>query len=168
STGEGIEAWKRVREAFGPDDENFTALAGLLEAESRWTDLAALLAEEAAAARETERKVALYRRLGDLQREKIGAVGPATSGYREAVALDPRDAGSRAGLLALLDVAEVRVHVVDALSRAYVETGDWEQAAELSSALASGEDVPSSIARKFWWGVALYYRDDKGDPDAAE
>src|SRR6185295_16363909 len=75
---------------------------------------------------------------------------------------------SRAGLLALLDVAEVRVHVVDALSRAYVETGDWEQAAELSSALASGEDVPSSIARKFWWGVALYYRDDRGDPDAAE
>ena len=166
--GDGITAWQRVRDVFGPDEENFTALAGLLELETRWSDFAKLLEHQADSASEKARAVELFRRLGDLERDRIAHVGRAAAAYRSALARDPRDQGSRSGLASLLESPEVRDETIDALSRAYAETGDWEHAATLSRELKGPEDVPSDLARSFWWGVALHYRDAKSDPDAAE
>ncbi len=168
AVADGISAWQRVRDVFGPDEENFTALAGLLELETRWSDLAKLLEHQADNASDKARAVELFRRLGDLERDRIVHVGRAAAAYRAALVRDPRDQGSRSGLASLLESPEVRDETIDALSRAYADTGDWEHAATLSRDLKGPEDVPSDLARSFWWGVALHYRDAKSDPDAAE
>ncbi|MEJ7730270.1 MAG: hypothetical protein WKG00_13760 [Polyangiaceae bacterium] len=164
---DAIAAWQRVRDGYGPDDESFEALSQLLSAEARWAELAALLSGQAATS-DPARRLTLLCRLGDLSRGELGAPAAAAIAYGDALAIDARDRDARAGLRALLEGGVVREAAVDALARSYVETGDWEEAAEMTAALRPGEDVPATLARKLWWGVALYFRDDKGNPDEAE
>jgi tetratricopeptide (TPR) repeat protein len=65
-----IEAWHVVREECGRDRESFDALLPLLEAEGRWSELAALLADEAGQEADAERRAGLNRRLGLVHRSK--------------------------------------------------------------------------------------------------
>src|SRR5262249_25655199 len=133
---EAIAAWRNVREFFGADEETFSALFELLESQQRWDELATLLSEQAGAIADVARRVELYVRLGDLVRDRIPTdLERAASSYREALTLDPRHTGARRGLASLIHAGEVRAVVLDALSRGYVETGDWGNAAELASAL---------------------------------
>src|SRR6185436_3329023 len=44
----------------------------------------------------------------------------------------------------------------------------WEHAAELARLLGASEDVPEEFARTFWWGVARYERDVRGELQPAE
>ena len=66
-----IDAWRRVREAYGPDDESSEALGALLEAERRFEELAQHLAGEAERAQDPTRRAALYQKLGQVLAEGI-------------------------------------------------------------------------------------------------
>jgi tetratricopeptide (TPR) repeat protein len=79
-----IEAWRAVRQRTGPDQESFDALAALLRAEQRYNALAALLLEEANAAQDAQRRVVLFRLLGDLHRDKTGKPERALQAYVSA------------------------------------------------------------------------------------
>src|SRR5262249_47557266 len=159
--------WARVRELFGPDDENFTALSTLLDSEERWDELATLLESEAVASESAERRVALLVRLGDVLRDRMRAVDRAAPRYPEALTLDARSAPAREGLLSLWKHTSVTPVLVDVLSAAYVDTGDWARAAELADLLSAPppdadqqiideptspmpvNDVPAPLARAF-------------------
>jgi tetratricopeptide (TPR) repeat protein len=166
--GQAIATWVDIRRTFGPDEESFTKLSALLDGTGRYEDSAKLLKEEIEAASEGERRVKLWGALGDLSRDRLHDAGRAARAYAEALRLDPADAKARQGLTDAQDRAEVRSLAQHALARAYVEKGEWENAAELAAKLPQGEDVPADIARAFWWGVACFQRDERRDLVAAE
>jgi golgin subfamily B member 1 len=97
-----IDVYTEVRAAFGADVESADALAALLEKTERWEPLITLLQEEASFAGETERGADLWRRVGDLQRERTGRWGDAATAYERTLARRPGDAGARQGLSALV------------------------------------------------------------------
>lgn len=65
-----IQAWRRVVELHGGDDESFQALSALLTAEERWVELGELIQQEVEVAREPERKRQLLLELGALHEER--------------------------------------------------------------------------------------------------
>ncbi|HMJ13512.1 MAG TPA: tetratricopeptide repeat protein, partial [Polyangiaceae bacterium] len=83
-----ILTWAAIRRDFGVDAEIREALAALLEAEERWTDLAELLADEAAAAGELELRSALFRRLGQVYQHRTQDVLRALRAYVSAADWD--------------------------------------------------------------------------------
>lgn len=168
SVTRAIDAWRRVRTDFGPDDQNFSALAELLERENRWDELARLVAEEAGNAKDAARRVELCVRLGDVSRERLGDPDAAARAYGEALATDASEPRARAGLAALMAVATVRTAAASSFARSLVATGDWSAASRLAESLAADEDVEAELARRFWWGVAVHQRDVAGDADRAE
>lgn len=100
---EAIEAWQRLRDDLGPDDESCDALAELLEAAGRADELAAILDGALATATSAARRVALARRLGDTHRLQTRDFELAVLAYGVALADDPRDDGALAGLGAIVD-----------------------------------------------------------------
>jgi len=166
--GQAISTWKKVREVHGPDDESFRELSILLENANQFRDLADLTEEEARAASSTERRVALWARLGDIYRERLLAMDRAAASYSEALLLSPKDGVARRGLALAETNAEARPAALAALARAYVATGEWDPAAELASKLRPGEEVPADIGRAFWWGVTRFCRDIRRNLDLAE
>ena len=167
AVGQAIAAWTDIRRAFGPDEESFTKLSALLESTGRFEDLAKLLQEEIEAAGE-ERRVRLWGSLGDLSRDRLHDVERAAKAYAEALRLDPTDPKSRLGLTEAQGRPEVRPLAQHALARAFVAGKEWESAADLAAKLPQGEEVPSDIARAFWWGVAGFQRDVRRDLVTAE
>src|SRR5262249_44484654 len=79
-----IETWRSIRADFGPDDESFDALYALFESESRWNELSALVEHAAETAAADARRVALYRLLGDLHRDRTGKPLLAVEAYVRA------------------------------------------------------------------------------------
>ncbi len=65
-----IQAWREVRARTGRDEESFVALVPLLEAESRWSELAELVEVEAAEAEDPARQRDRYRQLGEIHRTR--------------------------------------------------------------------------------------------------
>jgi predicted Zn-dependent protease len=97
-----ITAWQEIERDFGESDEGTFALASLFAETERWTDLADLLSRAAERANAADRKAALLRRLGDIAREHLDAPEKAAASYEAALAVDPTDEGSLAGLAAML------------------------------------------------------------------
>lgn len=164
---DAIEAWRAIRAAFGADEESFDELSRLLETTGRHEEHAMLLEAEVANA-PAERRVALLRTLGEIAARRLSQLERAARSFASALAIDPRDAGSRDGLRSLLDSPGQRGTALAALARAYVESEDWAPAAALAAQLGTDEDVPETIARGFFWNVALHHRDVEGDAVGAE
>jgi len=118
-----IGAWQRVLGEFGDDPETVEALADLLAAANRWAEMAELL--ERASERDTKRTTERLVRLADAQREHLALPVRASAAYRNALAIDSRHGGARAGLVALLDTAETRAGAADALAASYRDNEDW-------------------------------------------
>jgi golgin subfamily B member 1 len=76
-----IDAWRRVRELHGRDEENFGALSLLLGAVGRYEELAALVDDEVGHEQRSERKAALYAELGELHEHKTGRPSDALEAY---------------------------------------------------------------------------------------
>ncbi|HVJ21574.1 MAG TPA: tetratricopeptide repeat protein, partial [Polyangiaceae bacterium] len=79
-----IDAWRRVRELHGRDEENFGALASLLATDGRNDELAALVSDEVAHEARSDRRAALYADLGDLHEHKTGRPSDALEAYVSA------------------------------------------------------------------------------------
>jgi len=136
-----IAAWQRVARESGEDAESVSALADLLAQTNRWREMAELL--ERSSTRDTERTVSRLGRLGDAQRQHLGAPDQALVAYRNALAIDPEDATTRAGLTALLEIPTTRGGSADALADAFRRTRDWAGVLDLLPArLAEAADDP--------------------------
>lgn len=172
-----ITAWTSVRESFGADDESCDALAQLYTEEERWADLTELYELSARAARDPARSAALWRRLGDVHRERTGAIGQAIASYEAALAHDVRDPAARRGLEALFDRVrrgtgsaggasdEATAALVRLLERVYAEIGDTAGTIGLLEArVAVASESPARVAILVETTRLLEAR---GDPSAA-
>jgi len=79
------EAWRRVRELHGPDQENFERLGELLAQGELYTELATLITKEIARERGEERRAELERRLGALYEGRTDQPFEAIEAYARAL-----------------------------------------------------------------------------------
>lgn len=149
-----VTVWEAVRTRFGADDESCDALAVLLAKSSRWNDLVELYQASAKLADEAEsiaRAADLYRRLGDVQRDRTAQWLEAVTSYESSIRLG--DAGGKAalgGLETLLSLIElddeerrpVLSSAVRVLAATYAASGDWQSTvALLEQRLAASNSV---------------------------
>lgn len=95
---QAIAVYRDARALFGRGDESSAALAALLEKTERWGELIALLEDEAGVAEDGARAAELWRRAGDLHRERTGRWAEAIAAYEQALEERAEDPGARQGL----------------------------------------------------------------------
>jgi tetratricopeptide (TPR) repeat protein len=120
---EAIATLKEILQSWADDPEATEALLDLLAQLERWPDWLALGTK--VGEKEKAHLAALFVRLADLCRTKLGDGPAATSWYARALATDPALIGARDGLMALLDDATCRPAAVEALVRALQAADDW-------------------------------------------
>jgi tetratricopeptide (TPR) repeat protein len=130
---DAIQAWRDVERDFGETDDVALALAVLLRATGRWQELAELLERGAARTADDATRAELLRQLGDVQREQLGTSDAAVTTYGLALAADPRNAGARAGLLALAADEAQRAQAVRVLLGGLRACDDWQAILELTA-----------------------------------
>ena len=126
-----IEVWNEIQDAFGSNAETIEALANLSAAARRWTDVVGLL--RAAADQATDdpnRRAHQLARMGDVFREQRAAPARAVEAYREALLVEPRHEGARAGLRDLLG-SDAAGDAVETLANALRTAGEWQGLLEL-------------------------------------
>ncbi|HEY4015464.1 MAG TPA: tetratricopeptide repeat protein [Polyangiaceae bacterium] len=145
--GDAITAWRQIEDLFGPADDARLALASLFRQTCDWKELAALLERGASQATDARLRADLLRRLGDVQRQELGAAAAAVGTYGRALEADPRDEGARAGLLALADAPDLRAGAVVSLLGALRAADDWRAILDLAPRrlLAAASD-PEKLA----------------------
>ncbi|HEX7453707.1 MAG TPA: tetratricopeptide repeat protein [Polyangiaceae bacterium] len=85
---QAIQAWRLVQTHDGRDLESFEALSSLLASESRYEELAELLAEEVAAESDPERVRRLHSELGQLHQSRTGNMLAALESFVAAADWD--------------------------------------------------------------------------------
>ena len=123
---EAITAWRAVLDELGPERPTLAALEALYEKAERWKDLAEALEVDLSLAEDTEGRIGLFARLGDVRRLHQGDLPGALDAYRQALQLDPTSERCRTALEALLDVAEARRDAAETLRPLYEADGDAE------------------------------------------
>lgn len=129
-----IETMRTIEASFGATAELVDGLARLFGAAKRFADLAAHLASAAEREEDPRRRADLFARLGDVHREQLSALEAASGHYRDALSVEPTHAGARAGLRAILELADdarVRAAAAAALADAYRTTDDWAALLEI-------------------------------------
>ncbi len=138
-----IETWHAIREQFGKDEESFEALVLLLGRTEGWTDLAALLSDEAAAESDAARRTALQKRLGEVHRDRRGDVMAAIAAFVSA-----DDWASAADVAGRVPDKELAKQAVSSLLDLAVE--HWKDTNEEPEA-ATG--LPANAAQTADWAL---------------
>ncbi|MBV9947594.1 MAG: tetratricopeptide repeat protein, partial [Myxococcales bacterium] len=129
---DAIQAWRDIERDFGEADDAALALADLLRATGRWKELAALLERSAERASDGAGRSGRLHELGDVLREHLDARAAAVETYGRALAADARNAGARAGLLALAGDDALRGAAVAVLLSALRACDDWRAVLDLT------------------------------------
>lgn len=129
SPQQAIEIWREIERDFGKDADSVAALVELLSKAERWPELAEVLEE--AASNATAGFADIQVKLGDAYRERLGRTEQAVACYRKALQSDPRHAQARAGMFELLSDDRVRRTVVESLTTAFSESGEWQKKLEI-------------------------------------
>ncbi len=139
---DAIVAWRGIEQDFGEAADSALALAELLRQTERWKELAALYSRQADRSMDDGSRAELLRQLGDVQSGQLDARDAGVKTYALALAADPRNAGARAGLLALANEGDHRAAAVEVLLGALRACDDWRAILELSShrLLAAGSE----------------------------
>src|SRR5262249_61345712 len=86
-----VGAWKQLLAIDRTDESARTALTRLLEKTQRWDDLANLLEQEATAESEIDTKIALEKKLANLQEQKRRDFVGAAEAWGRIMRLSPDD-----------------------------------------------------------------------------
>jgi golgin subfamily B member 1 len=130
---DAITAWREVEREFGEADDAALALATLLRATLRWSELGDLLERGAGRTSDGATRGELLRHLGDVQREQLATPDTAVVTYERALSADARNAGARAGLHALANDPSRRGRAVEVLLAALRSCDDWRAILELTA-----------------------------------
>ena len=123
---EAITAWRAVLDELGPERPTLAALEALYEKAARWADLADTLEVDLSLAEDTESRLGLFARLGDVRRLHRSDLPGALEAYRQALQLDPASEACRKALEVMLDVPEARRDAAETLRPLYEADGDAE------------------------------------------
>lgn len=124
---EAIAGWRAVLDEFGPERPTLAALEALYEKDARWSDLEETLEVDLSLSEETDDRLGLFARLGDVRRLHQQNLAGALDAYRQALGLDPTSERCRTALEALLDVPEARRDAAETLRPLYEADGDAER-----------------------------------------
>lgn len=164
-----VESWRLIDRTFGATGESVDALGRLLAVQERWTDLEKHLETAVARDNDPKRRAELLHRLGDVQRERLGALDRAGATYRDALTAEPNHRGARAGLRAILERAQDRAVLADAantLATAYRATDDWASLLEIVEhrvAVADDSAAKGAVLVE----AAKLHEERANDPNAA-
>ena len=120
---DAIATLQELLQSWADDGEASEALLDLFSQAERWPDWLALGTK--IGEKEKAHLVALFVRLAELCRTKLGDGPAAASWYARALEVEPKAAGARDGLAALLTDAACRPAAVEALLRALQSSDDW-------------------------------------------
>ena len=101
-----IHAWKQLLALDRVDEAARAALTRLLEKSQRWDDLASLLEQEATAEPDPETKMALEKKLANLQETKRKDFAAAAEAWQRIAAMTPDDAQAVATASKLFEKAD--------------------------------------------------------------
>lgn len=126
---EAIDAWRAVQDEFGPAEETLVALERLYQAAERWDELGDTYQVHLDLVSETDQRLDLLAKLGDLRNLRLSDVDGALEAYREALTVDSKHAASRAALEKLLEHDDVnaRREAAGILRPIFEEEGDHER-----------------------------------------
>jgi golgin subfamily B member 1 len=130
---DAIESWRGIERDFGESDDAALALSTLLRQTARWPELASMLQRRVDTTEEAAARAELLRQLGDVHRAQLGAYELSVGTYAQALEVDPRNAGARAGLQILANEGAHRAAVVGVLLGALRACDDWQGLLELTS-----------------------------------
>jgi len=116
---EAILAYRAVVDDFGAERAIVSALARLYERAKKNDELAETLVTELGLVNDTDERLELLTRLGDVRRSLLDQVDGALDAYREALTLNPAHAKSREAVEALLDHESASRDAADLLRPLY-------------------------------------------------
>jgi tetratricopeptide (TPR) repeat protein len=146
---EAITAYKTIIDDFGPERETLSSLAALYELTDRWPELAETLEADLALADAPADRLALLVRIGQLRRARLDDLDGALEAYRQALAIEPSHAPTRAALEELLSNGKARRDAAGILRPLYEAEGEH---ARLLRVLDIEAELNESISEK----LALY------------
>lgn len=139
-----------------PADLNaLRALARLLEAQKRWTELLEVSAKELAVTRNARQRAYIHFRMGSLHETQLGDPEAARKAYRRALELDPRCFPALHGLR---EIAAGAGHWAAVVQHLRQELELWEEPRERAAVLARIGEIQQQHLRD--WEQALHcYRE---------
>ena len=102
-----VHVWQRLMEELGPDRQSLAALEGLHERQKAWPELADTLESHLEVVGEGPEQLELLAKLGDVRRVHLSNSTAALDAYRRALAIDSRNAATRAALESMLDETDL-------------------------------------------------------------
>lgn len=144
NSAEAIDAWRAVQDEFGPAEETLVALERLYQSAERWDELGDTYQAHLDLVSETEQRLDLLAKLGDLRNLRLNDVDAALEAYREALTVDSKHAASREALEKLLKHEEVlaRREAAGILRPIFEEEGDHERLLQVLEIEISSVDDP--------------------------
>src|SRR5207248_1107648 len=124
---EAILAFRTVLDEFGADKPILAALEKLYESTERYADLADALELDLGLSDETNVRVEVLARLGEVRRVHQEDWESALEAFRQALILEPSHSASRSGIENLLEVADARREAAQTLHPLYEADGDYDK-----------------------------------------
>lgn len=126
-TDEAILAYRAVIDDFGAERSILSSLARLYERSKKNDELAETLVAELGLVTDTDERLELLTRLGDVRRTLLDQVDGALDAYREALSLNPSHTKSREAVESLLDHESASRDAADLLRPLYEVDGAHEK-----------------------------------------
>ncbi len=102
-----VHVWQRLMQELGPDRQSLTALEGLHQRQKAWPELADTLESHLEVVGEGPEQLELLAQLGDVRRVHLSNSTAALDAYRRALAIDSKNAATRAALESMLDETDL-------------------------------------------------------------
>lgn len=106
---EAIGVWSTLLESFGNDAAAREAVEQLYRKTERWNELADSYVAHAEVAADTQQRIDLWRKLGELRVQQLSDPAAALDAYREGLTLDQQNSAIRAALEQLLSTEDMAV-----------------------------------------------------------
>jgi len=160
-----IGAWIEFLADYGPSREVHARIIPLLEEEKAWDKLAAILAQDAMQAPESER-VPILLKLAHLRLSRLANPRGAVEAYQQVWELDPKEPTTKQALEKLLTSPEARLAAATLLEPVYRQEGSSARLLRVLEIRAEGvPDARASIA--LYDEAAAIAEQDKHDPKQA-
>jgi tetratricopeptide (TPR) repeat protein len=139
------EVWQEVERRFGDDAVSAQALIELFGVQERWQEAADRL--ESASTEQRAELVSLYVQWAEVLSRHLKQPQSAARVYALALALQPSHSRAQEALQAIVSNEEAPAETIEALARAYEETGDTQALVALTDLRLSRMTTPVAEAR---------------------
>ena len=160
---DAIETYRRIIE-LSPEDVSATASIGeALTEQSRWNELADHLFWQADRAPDSESRLSLTTKLGDVFDKRLGERDRAIDLYEEVMTADPQHVEALAALEAIVVDQEHTYRVAQTLDRVYMRLDEWKKRIAVLEAMAKSSGDASERAA-ILGQIGILHEENGADP----